>query len=384
MRLQPNYRIDGFEYILVEGAPGSAKGAVQRKIMSHRGTMGKQVAACLIGTLLLLFGMLALPARSFAEVSVGVSVNFGPPPIPVYVQPDCPGPGYMWTPGYWAWDPGSGYYWVPGTWVAAPFAGAMWTPGYWGYRHGLYVWFGGYWGPAVGFYGGINYGYGYTGYGYHGGYWDHDRFFYNRAVNNIHNTYITNVYNQRVVENNRFSRVSYNGGPGGINARATRAQFDAARGRRFGPVRDQMRQEHFARMDPMQRASFNHGRPSIAATRRPGAFRDNSIVRASRAGGPYREPARRMNGNRGSERGPSGNTARYSAGRGRVERGGPARGNAGRPARAQGYKRGPYQARAGGQHGPENHAAAERHGAAPHQEKDNGGNGHGHGRGGHN
>ena len=28
-----------------------------------------------------------------------------------------PGPGYIWTPGYWAYDPADGYYWVPGTWV---------------------------------------------------------------------------------------------------------------------------------------------------------------------------------------------------------------------------------------------------------------------------
>src|SRR3974390_2554620 len=43
-----------------------------------------------------------------AAVSWGgvfVSVSFGPPVLPVYAQPLCPGPGYIWTPGYWAWDP---------------------------------------------------------------------------------------------------------------------------------------------------------------------------------------------------------------------------------------------------------------------------------------
>ena len=111
------------------------------------------------------------PAR--AQVSVGISVSFGPPPLPVYAQPMCPGPGYMWTPGYWAWDPNYGYYWVPGTWVLAPFPDALWTPGYWGWDPGvsLFIWHGGYWGTRIGFYGGINYGFGYFGNGYDGGYW---------------------------------------------------------------------------------------------------------------------------------------------------------------------------------------------------------------------
>ena len=43
----------------------------------------------------------------------------------------------------------------------------------------------GYWAPEVGFYGGIDYGFGYTGYGYEGGYWNDRAFFYNTAVNNI-------------------------------------------------------------------------------------------------------------------------------------------------------------------------------------------------------
>src|SRR5208282_738946 len=100
--------------------------------------------------------LLALPAASFAAVFVSVTV--APPPIPVYVQPVCPSPGYMWTPGYWAWGD-LGYYWVPGTWVPAPAVGLLWTPGYWGWSGGYYRWNGGYWGPHIGFYGGVNYGY---------------------------------------------------------------------------------------------------------------------------------------------------------------------------------------------------------------------------------
>jgi hypothetical protein len=119
---------------------------------------------------------LVLPATTSAQVSVGVdiSVHVGPPALPVYAQPICPGHGYIWMPGYWAWG-AEGYYWVPGTWVVAP-VGMLWTPGYWGWGGGAYIWHAGYWGPHVGFYGGINYGFGYGGVGFAGGYWHHGVF----------------------------------------------------------------------------------------------------------------------------------------------------------------------------------------------------------------
>jgi hypothetical protein len=94
----------------------------------------------------------ALPSPAQAQIAVGVSIRIGPPALPVYPQPICPGPSYIWTPGYWAYGP-AGYYWVPGTWVMAPAVGLLWTPGYWGWRGRFYVWYAGYWGPHVGFYG---------------------------------------------------------------------------------------------------------------------------------------------------------------------------------------------------------------------------------------
>jgi hypothetical protein len=116
--------------------------------------------------LLLALFLLAVSAASFAQIGIGISVGFAPPPIPVYEQPICPGYGYIWTPGYWAWDAdGDDYYWVPGTWVEAPEVGFLWTPGYWGWGDGGYFFHGGYWGPHVGWYGGINYGFGYFGHG---------------------------------------------------------------------------------------------------------------------------------------------------------------------------------------------------------------------------
>src|ERR1700739_3089991 len=113
-------------------------------------------------SLILVALLCMLPCAAFAQVAV--SITIAPPPLPVYEQPLCPAPNYIWTPGYWAWDPDYGdYYWVPGTWVLAPAVGLLWTPGYWGWNNGFYAWNSGYWGPTVGFYGGVNYGYGYPG-----------------------------------------------------------------------------------------------------------------------------------------------------------------------------------------------------------------------------
>ncbi len=105
-------------------------------------------------------------------------IQQAPPAIPDYTQPPAPGDGYIWTPGYWAWN-GYGYVWVQGAWVAAPYVGALWTPGYWGWGYGGYFWNAGYWGPYVGYYGGINYGFGYFGIGFYGGYWGGGHFWYN-------------------------------------------------------------------------------------------------------------------------------------------------------------------------------------------------------------
>jgi hypothetical protein len=167
--------------------------------------------------------MLALPAASFGGVFI--SVGIAPPPLPVYAQPICPGPGYMWTPGYWAYGPAD-YYWVAGRWVVAPFVGALWTPGYWGWSGGVYAWHAGYWGTHVGFYGGVNYGFGYTGVGYAGGYWHNGVFAYNRAVNHLGGGNF-HTYNRAVIEH-ETSRVSYNGGRGGLTARPAHAEEAAA------------------------------------------------------------------------------------------------------------------------------------------------------------
>ncbi len=213
--------------------------------------------------ILLALAIVAMPASSFAGVFVSVAI--APPALPVYTQPVCPGAGYLWTPGYWAYGP-AGYYWVPGVWVHPPRVGLLWTPGYWGFAGGLYVWHVGYWGPHVGFYGGVNYGFGYGGIGFAGGYWRGGNFFYNRSVMNVNTTIIHNTYNRTVINNTVVNnRVSYNGGEGGIHAAPTRAEMQAAREQHFQPTANQMAHEQRASMDRSQFYSANHGNPAIAA-----------------------------------------------------------------------------------------------------------------------
>lgn|ERR1039457_2159965 len=257
-----------------------------------------------IRNLLFVLVMLCASASSFA--AIGIVVGFAPPPLPIYEQPICPGDGYLWTPGYWAYgDDFDDYYWVPGTWVLAPEAGFLWTPPYWGWGENGFVFYDGYWGPLVGFYGGINYGFGYFGVGFEGGRWDNGRFFYNRAVMNVNVTEIHNVYNT-TVNVREVNHVSYNGGEGGINAHATPEEERAGQERHIAPVAAQTQHEQSARGNQDLRASRNQGRPPVAATARPGDF--SHAVPAREAGGTY---------TRHSNRG--GNTARAESG------------NAGRP-----------------------------------------------------
>lgn len=216
-------------------------------------------------TAVLAAAVAAVPASAFAGVFVSVSI--APPALPVYAQPMCPAPGYMWTPGYWAYGP-AGYYWVPGVWVQPPAVGVLWTPGYWGWGPGGYIWHRGYWGPHVGFYGGVNYGFGYGGIGFAGGAWRGGSFFYNTAVVNVNRTVIRNVYVDRtVIRNNTYvnNRVSYNGGKGGIRATASPAEMQAARQARFQPTSTQVAHRNEAAGNRSQLYSQNRGRPPVAA-----------------------------------------------------------------------------------------------------------------------
>lgn len=228
-----------------------------------------------------LFAMVATPSTATAQVVLSLAI--APPALPVYTQPICPSEGYIWTPGYWSYSDDGGYFWVPGTWVEAPEVGFLWTPGYWGWGNGAYVWNAGYWGTQVGFYGGIDYGFGYIGDGYAGGYWNGGQFFYNSRVNNVNVTVIHNVYQKTVVEHG--NHVSFNGGHGGINARPTAAQETFAHEHHTPATAMQQQHETAARADRNQFASVNHGHPTVAATAKPGEFKGAGVVAAKSASG---------------------------------------------------------------------------------------------------
>ncbi len=190
-----------------------------------------------------------------------------PPELPDYEQPSCPGDGYIWTPGYWNYAT-AGYYWVPGAWVMAPYTGALWTPGYWGWASNRYAYYPGYWGRHVGYYGGVNYGYGYLGSGYQGGYWHGNQFAYNRTVNNINTRVVRNVYDYHVANVSR-SRVSYNGGRGGLQYRPHPTELVAMHEQHNPPMAAQTQMARTAQANRNNFAHVNNGRPATAAVSHP-------------------------------------------------------------------------------------------------------------------
>jgi hypothetical protein len=249
--------------------------------------------------------MVTLPvAEAHAGVFIGVSVGIAPPALPVYVQPPLPAPGYLWTPGYWAYGD-AGYYWVPGVWVQPPSAGLLWTPGYWGFAGGAYGWHGGYWGPHVGFYGGVNYGFGFGGIGFVGGEWRGGTFAYNSACANFGGVHVTNVYeNRTVIQQNTIvnaNHVAFNG-PGGVVRGPSPQESQWSNEHHVEPTAIQ--QQHFqaAASDRSQLASVNHGRPGTPAASSPAAYhqvaqqhaQSQPISAADRSAGKAYAPNARM------------------------------------------------------------------------------------------
>jgi hypothetical protein len=218
-----------------------------------------------------------------AQVEVGITVAVAPPILPVYDQPPLPGAGYVWTPGYWLWTEAVGYYWVPGTWVEPPSLGVLWTPPYWGWANGAYVFHDGYWGPHVGFYGGVDYGYGYGGVGFQGGRWEGDRFAYNRTVNNFGSVKVTDFYAQPVTVSGN-SHVSYAGGIGGIKSEPTPAERLAEHDHHVAATTEQAGHVAAAAKDPALAASHNNGHPAMAATPRAAQFEGPGVVQSRPAG----------------------------------------------------------------------------------------------------
>jgi hypothetical protein len=75
--------------------------------------------------LILTLGLLALVA-----CGGGVYVRVPPPEARVGVVGVAPGPGFVWTDGYWDWR-GGNWVWAAGAWQRPPRAGAVWVPHHW-------------------------------------------------------------------------------------------------------------------------------------------------------------------------------------------------------------------------------------------------------------
>jgi hypothetical protein len=193
----------------------------------------------------------------------GVGATSPPPPLPDVDQPPCPEDGDLWTPGYWAWD-GAEYSWVSGVWVIPPGVEVFWTPGYWGYSGNVFVFHRGYWGPRVGYYGSINYGFGYPGTGYVGGRWVGKVFLYNSAVNHLDASMLRHAYDEPESNHRSASRVSYNGGPGGTSTVASAQDRLAAQSRLQSSAQHIHLQEN-----PVPSAPTPSGSGQSAATAKP-------------------------------------------------------------------------------------------------------------------
>jgi hypothetical protein len=230
--------------------------AQQRPSFQPNATLTMKIKLSTVTLAALLFAGLPLASSS---AYIGISVGFAPPVIPIYEQPYCPGPGYIWAPGYWAWN-GFDYYWVPGYWAYPPRIGFYWTPGYWGYSGGRYAFYDGYWGSRVGYYGGINYGYGYFGRGYYGGEWVGSTFRYNTAVTRVNTTVIKNTYVNNNYLKTTTTRTSFNG-PGGVTATATAEEQAAAKAEHVAPTSEQRARVEAAKKDPALLAKNNKGKP---------------------------------------------------------------------------------------------------------------------------
>ena len=152
--------------------------------------------------------------------------------------------------------------------MPAPYVGALWTPPYWGWDSGRYRFHDGYWGDRVGYYGGINYGYGYMGVGFVGGEWRGREFAYNTAVMRVNRTVIRNTYvNETIVRSNTIANarhVAYNGGASGIRHDPSPVERAAMSGRHIAPTAVQLQRVQSARADHTSYAKANGGHPHTA------------------------------------------------------------------------------------------------------------------------
>jgi hypothetical protein len=134
---------------------------------------------------------------------------------------------------------------------------------------GRYRFHHGYWARHIGFYGGINYGFGYFGVGYEGGYWNGPHFYYNTVITHVNRDRVRDVYVHNVTVNREPGRVSFNGGRGGLQVRPRPAELSALHEQRYAPMQAQVQVRDQASHNRQQFYSANHGRPAEAVATRP-------------------------------------------------------------------------------------------------------------------
>jgi hypothetical protein len=115
-------------------------------------------------------------------------------------------------------------------------------------------------------------------------------------VTNVHNVYRETVVNNVTVNNPRaeYPRAGFVGGAG---TRSQPTPIEAARANepRFRPTPLQLQHHDDARAEPALNAARNEGRPQIAGTPRPSAFRGPGVTAAKPVGEAYhpQRPAQR-------------------------------------------------------------------------------------------
>jgi hypothetical protein len=86
---------------------------------------------------------LATPAAS-AQVSFGIHIGNPPPPLRYEARPPAPGPGFVWSEGFY--EPYNGAYrWHAGYWNRPPYQGAYWVHPHWDHYNDGWHMHEGYW-----------------------------------------------------------------------------------------------------------------------------------------------------------------------------------------------------------------------------------------------
>src|SRR5262245_55632880 len=81
----------------------------------------------LVGAFLLAGTILTGCATGYGS---GAYVRYGPPAPRYGAGGYAPGPGYVWTDGYWDWR-GRDWHWMSGSWVRPPRPRAVWVTPRW-------------------------------------------------------------------------------------------------------------------------------------------------------------------------------------------------------------------------------------------------------------